>query len=285
MEKKVIKLTESDIKRLVLEVINEINDEGIDVDSTRNVTMTDKHENLVDTSVVNNPTAITDFIPNVKVWSLFKRKSGDVNDGNPLLYALKKEKGYVLKNEKKVKTRLELITKKFISENNGLDVTIMIPSTNNLNMYFATVVSRYCKNPQYIGNLFSKMSIEEVDDEIFAEGSSFREYYGNNFVGAHEKFLDYCNKMGGDKFKFHLIQDIDMRKVIEKTIKISDEYWGKYVEAINGKNILIVDDSITLGKTITETCNIISEYYTPKSITVLTLCSPLYDETGNNLKI
>ena len=48
-------------------------------------------------------------------------------------------------------------------------------------------------------------------------------------------------------------------------------------------DIIIVDDSITLGNTIMESCKIISECYTPKSITILTLLSPLYCEDGIKL--
>ena len=69
-----------------------------------------------------------------------------------------------------------------------------------------------------------------------------------------------------------------MRKVIEHTIKISDELYGKYIDAINDKNILIIDDSLTFGNTIREACKIITEAYTPRTITVLTLFSPLYKE-------
>ena len=77
--------------------------EGIDVKLDRRVFVTDKHEKLVDTSITNNPTVITTLIPNVEVYSVFQRKEGDVGDGNSLLYALKKEKGYVLVNATKTK--------------------------------------------------------------------------------------------------------------------------------------------------------------------------------------
>ena len=89
--------------------------------------------------------------------------------------------------------------------------------------------------------------------------------------------------MGGDKFKFHHIDDMEMRSVIEHTIKLQDDYWGNYIDALNGKDIIIVDDSITLGNTIRETCKIITECYTPKSLTILTLLSPLYCEDGDKL--
>ena len=84
-------------------------------------------------------------------------------------------------------------------------------------------------------------------------------------------------------FQFHHIIDKEMRKVIERTIKISDEYWGDYVDAINGKNILIIDDSITFGHTLKESIERITDVFTPKSITVLTLFSPLYTKKGEEL--
>ena len=258
-------------------------DEGINVDANKNVTMTDKHENLVDTSGDKNPTVITDLIPNVKVWSVFKRKEGGIGDGNPLLHALKKEDKYKLTNEAKVKNRIEYIVKKFLAENSGVDVTIMAPSTNDLNKYFASVVAKGCLNPHYIDNIVVKMSKEEVANHIFEYGSAFRRYYGQNFTSAYKMFLNYCKQMKGESFRFHKIGDIKMRKTIEHTIKAVDECMGEYVAAINDKNVLIIDDSITLGNTISETCKIVADYFCPKSITVLTLFSPLYDKNGKEL--
>jgi hypothetical protein len=259
--------------------------EGIEVDHIhRTVKMTDKHENLVDTSITKNPTVLTDFIPNIVIWSIFQRKAGDIYDGNPLLYALKGERDYKLLNRQKVLSRIEFIIGKFFETNNGVDVTIAVPSTNELNKIFANMVANRCENPLLIDNLFVKMSIEEVDDCVRENNSLFRRHYGRFFEQNYKEFLRDLGKMANGIFQFHKIKDIEMRKVIEHTIKLSDEFYGKYVEAINGKNILIVDDSLTLGQTIIEACKVISTSYTPKSITVLTLFSPLYDEKGEKLE-
>lgn len=257
--------------------------EGIDVKLDRRVFVTDKHEKLVDTSVTNNPTVIKTLIPNVEVYSIFQRKEGDVGDGNPLLYALKKEKGYVLTNATKTKSRIEYIVGEFFKKHGKKDITIMIPSTNDLNSYFAKVVARHCVNPKHIDDILVKMSIEEVDDYIYNKNSEFRKHYGKKFNYFYSYFKKCCRKIDGKKFKFHCIDDMEMRSVIEHTIKLQDEYWGNYIDAFNGKDIIIVDDSITLGNTIIESCKIISECYTPKSITILTLLSPLYCENGIEL--
>lgn len=255
--------------------------EGIDVDINRRVTMTDEHENLVDTSFSNNPTVLKNYIPNINVWSIFKRKQGDVGDGNPLLYALKHE-GYTLTNEKKVKNRIEGIVNKVFANGIGADLTLMIPSTNDLNNYFARLVASKCKNTKVVDNLFVKMTVEEVDDFIFDENSEFRKFYGKNFEKKRTIFLNYCKKMK-DVFIFHLVKDMEMRKVIEHTIKLADSFYGEYIDAINDKDVLIIDDSITLGNTIKEACTILTSVYTPKSINILTLFSPLYDSDGKSL--
>ena len=282
--KKIVRVTEEKLLEMVKQSVKEILlMEGIDVDANRNITMTDKHENLIDTSVENNPTLLTDFLPNVNVWSIFKRKDDEWNDANPLIYALKHEGGYNLTNPTKFKNRLEFIVKKFLEQNSGMDVTIAVPSTNDLNKYFAGVVARGCKNPQYIDNLLVKMSLQEVDDMITKENSAFRKYYGRQYVQKYQILQNYYRTMRNG-FQFHKVHDMDMRAVIEHTIKLDDAFYGKYVDAINGKNVIIVDDSIALGNSIKESCRIISENYTPKSITVLTLFSPLYSAETGKLK-
>ena len=46
-----------------------------------------------------------------------------------------------------------------------------------------------------------------------------------------------------------------------------------YYKDINGKDILLIDDTLTFGQSIVESVNLILDAYTPKSITVLTMFS------------
>lgn len=284
MNKEIIKLTEKEFRDIIMESVNKILKEGIVVDTYDNVTMTDKHEKLVDTSVENNPTLLKDFVKDINVWSVFKRKDDDWGDGNPLLYALKNEKGYKLTNPQKVYNRIEYVVKKIFESQSNMDVTIAVPSKNKLNHFFAKIVSKYCQNPKYIDNVLVKMSTEEVYDYIKQKDSAFRQFYGNFYPQKITILKGYFRNMTEGYFQFHKVYDMEMRKQIEHTIKLSDEFYGKYIDAINDKNVLIIDDSLTLGQTIKESCKIISEAYTPKSISVLTLFSPLYCEGGNELK-
>ena len=123
-----IKLTESELVECIKDVL-----EGIDVDANGNVTMTDKHERLVNTSSADNPTVLHDFIGDIEVWSVFQRKDDEFGDGNPLLYALKGEGKYNLINRQKLYSRLEYIVKKFFQRNTNIDITIAVPSKSKLN--------------------------------------------------------------------------------------------------------------------------------------------------------
>ena len=269
------------IKNAILENIEK---EGIDVNPQRQVTLTDKHENLVNTSLVNNPTCTKDVIPSIEVWSLFQRKSGGMSDSNPMLYVLKKEKGYTLTNPKIVYKRIEDLCEQFIQNHPNMSATLAIPSTNQLNKYLLNTFKKKSQNTMIIDNLLVKLSVQEVDDYIFKEDSMFRKQYGAQYEQAYEMFVNYCSKMKDGIFRIHLIEDMKMRKVIDHTIKIADQFYGKYLSAINGKDILIMDDSITTGQSLREVYQIIADCYEPKSITILTLMSPLYTEDGEHLK-
>lgn len=287
MEKNIIYLTESELKEIIVDAVKQVINEGIDIQYKNGkdiVKMTDSHEKMVDTSVANNPTVLTDFIPNITVWSIFKRKDDEWGDGNPLLYSLKKENNYVLANPKQVEKRIKEIVHKFFENNSNIDITIAVPSKNKLNQFFAHVVSSYCKNPKYINNVLVKMSTEEVYEHVKKESSAFCRYYKKQSQQKLQILKHYFSKMKNNTFQFHKVADMEMRKVIEHTIKLSDKFYGDYIDAINDKNVLIIDDSLTLGQTIKESCQIIADAYTPKSISVLTLFSPLYCEGGDELK-
>ena len=66
-----------------------------------------------------------------------------------------------------------------------------------------------------------------------------------------------------------------MRDALDSTLKLSDDRFAEFANKINGQDILIIDDTISRGQTIKEVCQIISDSYAPKSITVLTLLSKL----------
>ena len=114
-------MNSSHLKKIVDEVVKQTIDsvinEGIDFDpQTKTVSYNPSHEENVDTSIEHNPTMDGDIIPNVQVWSIFKRKRGLHGDGNPLVYALKGEDGWAFRSEgdkNAIELQFEAIATKF----------------------------------------------------------------------------------------------------------------------------------------------------------------------------
>ena len=269
------------IDAIVKESINRVLNEGIDFDPmTRTVSYNPSHEENVDTSVERNPTVDGSIVPNVQVWSIFKRKKGNALDGNSLIYALKNEAGWHFKSQKDaeaIEKQFQLIAEKFATMY-PIGVTIVIPSGNELNNHIAEVVMSKSKNANLIQGVIRKMTTEEVNDIVMEEGSSFREYYKDSFNDAYYQLLDYFEKMNKERngtFSRHFVKDPNMRNILDMTLKVSEDGYARFAKSINGQHILLIDDTISRGQTISNACKIMMESYAPKSITVLTLLSKL----------
>ena len=132
------------IKKNIKDVLNE----GIGFDENRlTVSYNPSHEDNIETSEVTNPTMVSKYGDNVEVWSIFKRKSGRKDDGNPLVYALKGEGGWKFKTNKDknaIYSQIEKITAKFFSAHSS-NVTIILPSEGHLNSMFANIIMSYNK--------------------------------------------------------------------------------------------------------------------------------------------
>lgn len=90
-------------------------------------------------------------------------------------------------------------------------------------------------------------------------------------------FFEEMDEQRDGMFSRHLIADNKMRDAILDTLKITPDRYAMDSKVINGQNILLIDDTISRGQTIKRACEILNESYGPKSITVLTLLSKLYD--------
>ena len=278
------KLDITKIKKIVNESINDVIDkflnEGIDFDyDTLTVSYNPSHEDNVDTSIYNNPTKDSSLIENIPVWSIFKRKKGSYGDGNPLIYAMKGEKWKfkTINDELAIEKQFHLIAEKF-AKLYPIGVTIIIPSSNELNHHIAEVLVSKSKNCKIIEGAICKLTTEEVNDIVLEPDSYFRRIYKSDFSEAYKQLVIYFKEMDEKKngtFSRHLVKDNMMRDVLLNTLKLSPDRYAKDSELINGQDILIIDDTISRGQTIKEACRIMSESYAPKSITVLTLLSKL----------
>lgn len=273
---KAIQLLENNDYIVVENTLNE----GIDFDfDTKMVSYNPSHQDNVDTSIENNPSIDLSLIEGVPVWSIFKRKKGLGGDGNPLIYALKNENDWIFKSEQDksdIIKQFKLITDKFL-KNHSFDLTLIIPSTNNLNSYIANEISEKAK-VELITGFVRKLTTEEVDELVQDFDSKFRAYYGTKYTQAYYVLREYLDKMDELKngvFCRHLIKDNQMRNVIDFTLKLSEDNCARFASKINDRNVLIIDDVISRGESIKEMANIINKSYNPKSVSVMTLLSRL----------
>lgn len=266
------------LSRIIKESIKKVLDEGIDFDTkTMTVSYNPSHENNVDTSIENNPTNDDSIIPGVDVWSIFKRKRGNRDDGNPLVFALKGE-GWTFRSEEDrlaIIRQFDAIATKFANMH-PIGVTILVPSTNSLNDYIAKVVMSKSENAELIEGVIYKLTTEEIENMVQRFDSKFRAVYRTDFDEQYKKLQTYLNVMDEEKdgeFARHLIRDPKMRNAIDFTLKYSKDRIAEYANKINGQDVLLIDDNISRGQTISEAVDILRTVYAPKSITVLTLLS------------
>lgn len=269
------------VNEAVAQSIDSVINEGIDFDPhTKTVSYNPSHEENVDTSIEHNPTMDGNIVPNVQVWSIFKRKRGLRGDGNPLVYALKGEGGWTFRDESDrnaIEKQFDAIATKFATMY-PVGVTILMPSGSELNMHIADVVMSKSRNAELIKGVICKLTTEEVDDIVLDFNSKFREFYKDEFNSKYYelgRYLDLMDKERNGYFSRHLIKNNQMRDVLDSTLKLSDDRFAEFANKINDQDVLIIDDTISRGQSIKEACQIMLESYAPKSITVLTLLSKL----------
>lgn len=243
--------------------------EGIDIDlKNKIVEFNDKHENNVDTSTAYNPTEYK--FKGIDVISIFKRKKSTIStdgDGNPLIYALKGLKDWKIDD----KSITELF-KNFISISKKIkpkyDTIISISSSSSLNTKFLYRLNKIIKSEKQITDLFSKLPA----NEILIQGDIDPKCSDKEFKIIQDRILEMIIK---DNYFTYKTIPTNLRKYIVNSSVINGDDALKYSDSINDKDILILDDTISSGETISDNVKAIRDTFAPKSITVITLFSKL----------
>lgn len=261
--------------------------EGIDFnEETKEVSYNPYHQDVVDTSEITNPTSWK--ILNVEVFSIFKRRKGrQYLNGNPLVYAMKKEHGWHFKSridEAQVYEQFDKIIKKF-AKANPIGLTIVLPSTNVLNRSIAERIKSLCSDCEIITDVFRKLYVHEVEDDLYEdlydednEGlfwnqtKSMSSSEQKRLMDKIDKCLDKMKEENNNVFSFHGLPK-DVREIIKRSITINEPLFNFVAERINGRDILIIDDVVSRGKTLENAIEEIQRVFLPQSIKVLTLFS------------
>lgn len=275
---------------------------GINVDyETKEVEFTDAHENGVDTSLENNPSVDTATVPGVDIYSIFRRNDAIQQDGNPLIWALKdggtREHGWWISEENRAKLtkRIADIINAFC-ETHPIDFTIVVPSSGGINNLIRNMVEEVLKTQDrksvILSNAIEKMTVDEVEDELFEDGSEFSKEFDTpeRLQMAWEKIRDSFNEMRSSNngiFSYKMVRPARFRRWIGAALKLSrDDDIREMFSKLPGKNVLMIDDTVTFGNTIRSVAKLIQdtmknirheagvvEGFAPKSISALTLFS------------
>lgn len=250
--------------------------EGIDINiNTKTVSLTDKHNKGIDFTLINNP--IYDTYKGYDVISIFKRnKLCDIDnvqrDGNPFIYALKNKNGWkfdittveIYKYIKRFLTICKKIKKSY-------DTIIITPSSSELNEKFMKVLSNNIQTNKIIHEYFVKLTKEEIIDDELIDKDKIKQDYKNSYKRILTEIYRSFRRMKTDKFEAKYVNKEYLKYI--KYIGLNyNENLRKYID---NKDILLLDDTISSGETLSQCINGILSNFIPKSITIITLLSKL----------
>lgn len=257
--------------------------EGIDIDKEHNiVSFNSTHQNNVDTNDYIHPYIIQNNVRGESILSIFERKDNeDRNDGNPLVYALKGLNGWTFGNPKHDITAL---LRRFVAVTQQLkmsfDTLIITPSSNQLNSIVFSYLKRLISFDTCISDFFEKLMADEVY-EFYIDYDYYKSLAKNDKELTHMNSLLYkafakMNVENKGIFSYKYINPLPYRDGIMQSLRVSfkGHSVGDYQEAINGKDVLVFDDTVASGKTLSDSAEAIREMFDPNSITFLTLFSP-----------
>ena len=160
--KNIIRITESELKKLIIEAVKNSLNEGIRINRTKEgnfVTFDDSENGLIDGPVVGE---ITLPQSNLKVttYSMFKRVGAkNASDANPLLFALKRKNNWTLTNLDAFWERFGEILTLFLRDH-SLEKIVMLPSTHDVNSIFASKIKELSPDTIIYEGFLTKLNVE-----------------------------------------------------------------------------------------------------------------------------
>lgn len=246
--------------------------EGINIDAAhKRVSLTDDHNHGVDFTLVNNP--VYDKVDGYDVISIFKRtKIGEKPelDGNPFIYALKGIKGWTMDI---TRSEVRKYVKRFCDVcskiGGSYDTIIMVPSRSQMNRIFMKEIARNLKCENTITDYFTKIDLEDLVTGDYIDRAQLQVDYGADW---EDKFNTIYRCLGhmGDHFEAKEIRPKELLKYVKY---ISQKDGADIRSLVDGKNVLILDDIVSSGQTISQCAKNVLSNFVPKSLTVITLLS------------
>ena len=238
---------------------------GIDITDDNQILFNNTHQKLVNTDINSNPT--TTRVHNISIHSIYKRVKTRSNkwDGNPLIYALKNQKGYRLSRGelKKFLYSFHYILNKLL-QNKSYDLILVLPSSSNIAKGVSKRVLRCLAKDLLIRDIFEKQSIGEVVDKINIDMVTNK--------GKQKELKRQLSKLQkADRAKTFSMKNVPPKiREYFSPIKLQSEF-----DFTHYQNILIVDDLLATGNSIKSARDIIVSQNSKAKVEGLCLFSGL----------
>lgn len=232
----------------------------------------------------------------MECYSILGRTNGMANDGNPLIYALKRIKNWRLASADDFRMLLNYFVAACTSNYgrsifDGVDYIVPVPSSAKINAAMVSCIRKYVNANIVTLDNIRKRSVDSVYDQLDYDALEIvvgtHLYPGmdtdspaydrlvqkvyDELQEARKKNIEANRKSGatGDPFA--------IKYVPPKYRPLIDSYvTGEFEDGIfEGKTVLVIDDSISTGKSLTYMASEFILPKEPKEIRALTLLSPL----------
>ena len=155
--------------------------------------------------------------------------------------------------------------------NNTYDTIVITPSSTNINERFMKVISKQVQAENIVREFLVKIKKEEIIDDNLIDKEQITKDYPNNYNEVITKISRSFRRMEGADFEAKHMDKKYLKYV--KYIGVNNDL--NIRPMIDGKDILVLDDTISSGTTVSQCIDGITSNFTPKSITIVTLLSKL----------
>jgi hypothetical protein len=244
---------------------------GITVDDKKVVTFTSDTEQLVNTSLDANPNyhKLNDLIVHSVFKRLYSRQGGD---GNPLIYALKGQKGFSisLKECGKFNQNISVILDSLMQKKD-YEVILTMPSSHKIVERFAKKINR--RTPGHcilFNNIFTKKTFREVYADL--QDLPLTPKHKKDIIALRRSLERDLSRNPNKVFSMKEVATKD--RMFIHPLKIDPTQIDK-IQQIQGKSILLVDDLLASGTTLTSAYNLLKDLEISENIEAICLLGKL----------
>lgn len=215
-----------------------------------------------------------------KVFSLFKRESlQDSSAESCFVQAIKNENGWRFKNNTDHNELIRRIIRSSRVLSSDFDTLITIKSEDQFNNSIFECVRSVTKYQHFINDTFYKITASEVYDREY-DYDFLKSYLKDDFrlwlIDQHISRNLFEMMRGNNVFTYKKTDPVS-REYLEISLRILNSLDLKAREEINDRKVLVLDDTVSSGKTLSDYAFALNATFCPTSITFLTVFSPQGD--------